>query len=158
MPADAPSPRQIEAAMSEAMQLLAELPDDDERLRHDSLEGETGFFAVLDGLAEQAMADARLVELARERIKRLEERSDRYRDIIQRMMEIAALHKAERPLYTASLSYRAKTMVTDPDQLSDAVMRRAPDMVLIGKLLRDGQAVDGATLSNPQPVLTLRSA
>src|SRR5438045_2374280 len=117
------SPRRIEAAVSEAMQLLAELPGDDERLRHDSLEGETRFFAVLDDLAELALADARLVELAQERIKRLEERAERHRDILRRMLEAVELSKAERPLYTASIGYRTKAIVTDRAALPDDLLR-----------------------------------
>jgi hypothetical protein len=151
------SPRRIEAAMSEAMQLLAELPDDDDRLRHDSLEGETRFFAVLDDLAEQALSDARLVELARERIKRLEARADRHREILRRMLEVADLNKAERPLYTASYSYQRKAIVTDLAALPRAFLREAADMRLLQRALKDGP-VEGAELSNPYPVLTLRTA
>lgn len=143
--------------MSEVMQLITELPDDDERLRHDSLEGETRFFAVLDDLAETALADKKLVELARERIKRLEERAERHRAIIARMMEVAELQKAERPTFTASVAYRSKAIVTDEKLLPEIYMRRSPDMHLISKALKDG-ALPGAELSNPAPVLTLRTA
>lgn len=154
----APSPFRITAAVSEAMQLLAQLPDDDERLKHDSLEGETRFFAVMDDLAEAALADAKLVELARERIKRIEARAERHRDIIRRMLEIAEMAKAQRPLYSASVSYRSKPIVTDQSLLPEAFIRRSPDMHLIAKALKDSNRIDGVELSNPSPVLTLRSS
>lgn len=144
--------------MSEAMQLLALLPDADEKLRHDSLEGETRFFAVLDDLAELALADNKLVELARERIKRLEERAESHRNIIRQMLEIAALPKVERPLFTASVSYPRKPIVTDATELPDAFIRHAPDMVAIGKALRAGNELPGAVLGNPEARLTLRTA
>jgi hypothetical protein len=154
--ADAPHPAAIERAVSEAMQLLAELPEDDAKLIADSLEGETRFFAVLDSLAEAALADARLVEAARERIKRIETRAERHRDIIRRMLEVAEMRKAERPLFTASIAYRTKALVTNADALPEHLTRRSPDMIAIAKALKDG-AVPGAEISNATPTLTLRT-
>ena len=147
----------IEHAVSEAMQLIAALPEDDERLKYDSLEGETRFFAVLDDLAEASLADSRLIELARERIKRLEERATRRRSIIVRMLEIVDLKKAERPLYTASIAHRAKAIITEEALLPPSLMRISPDMHAIAKALKEGPVL-GAEMSNPQPVLTLRTS
>ena len=85
------SAARIEQAMSEAMRLIADLPDDDDRLRHDTLEGETRFFAVLDDLAEEAVAASKLIELARERIKRLEARAEARRAILRRMLTVVGI-------------------------------------------------------------------
>jgi hypothetical protein len=146
--------------MSEAMQLIAELPEDDERLRHDSLEGETKFFAVLDDLAEAALSDIKLVELARERIRRLEERADNRKSIMARMLEIVELKKAERPLYTASIARRrALVEVPTNEELPAAFIHEAPDKLLIAKTLRHGELVPGYELQEkPDLTLTLRTS
>lgn len=153
-----PSPHAIEQAVSEAMQLIAELPEDDQRLKHDTIEGETRYFAVLDDLAEQALADARLVELAKERIKRLEARAERHRNIICRMLEVVELNKAERPLYTASISYHRELVLVDEERVPDDFVRTSLDRPAIAKALRSGHEVRGAELGNAQPRLTLRTA
>ena len=151
------SPRRLEAAMSAAMQLIAQLPDDDETLRRDTVEGETDALAMMDQIAERVMADEALVERARERAKRLEARADRHREIITQMMAALELTKLDRALFTASIAYRSKAMVTDADQLPDDYIRHAVDMVKLGKALHAGTAVEGAMLSNPAPVLTIRT-
>jgi uncharacterized tellurite resistance protein B-like protein len=154
------SPRRLEAVMSETMQLLAELPQDDLKLRVDSLEGETGFFALLDHLAEIALSDTKLVELARERIKRLEARADSRRNIIRRMLEIAEVRHTERPLYTASISRRQELQeVATNEVLPQAFIRSAPDKVLIKKVLGRGEEVPGYTLADRDDLtLTLRTS
>jgi hypothetical protein len=154
------SPHRLVAVMSEAMQLLALLPDADEKLRHDSLEGETRFFAVLDDLAEEALAATKLVEMARERIKRLEARADSRRDIIKRMLATAEFSKIERPLFTGSISRRQELQeVATNEALPAAFIRSAPDKVLIAKTLRKGEDVPGYTLANKDDLtLTLRTA
>ena len=146
--------------MSEAMQLIAELPEDDQRLKHDSLEGETRYFAIMDDLAEAALADTKLVELAKERIKRLEARSALHRDIIKRMLEVVGLQKTERPLYTASTRHGQELIeVPTNEELPAAFVRTAPDRILIGKTLRHGDAVPGYELHDKSDlVLTLRTA
>ena len=152
------NPARLTVVMSEVMKLVAQLPEDDQQLKRDSLEGETDFYALLDRVAEIAIADARLVELGTERLKRIEKRADRHREIIKRMMEVAGEEKIERPLFTASIGYRKPTpVITDPTLLPEAFVRRSPDMRLIARALQDG-AVPGAEQKNPQPVLTLRTA
>jgi len=151
------SPYRIESVMSEVSKILADMPDDDMKLRYDTLEGETRFFALLDDVAELAIADAKLVELARERIKRIETRIEVNRDKVQRLLQAAGIEGAERPLYTASVAYRSKAIVTDAGRLPPELLRTSPDMLAIAKALRSGP-VEGAEQSNLTPVLTLRSA
>jgi len=156
-----PSAARIEQAMSEAMRLIADLPDDgDERLRHDSLEGETRFFAVLDDLAEEAVAANKLIEMARERIKRLEARAEARRTILRRMLTVIDMPKCERPLYTASISRRQElTEVATNEALPAAFVRSAPDRVLIAKVLRRGEEVPGYALQDKDDLtITLRTA
>ena len=65
------------------------------------------------------------------------------------------VEKLQRPLYTASISHRAKALLTNND-IPDEYMRHAPDMIAIGKALRAGRSLSCAVLSNPEPVLTIR--
>lgn len=155
-----PSAARVEQAMSEAMRLIADLPDGDERLKHDSLEGETRFFAVLDDLAEEAVAATRLIEMARERIKRLEARAEARRTILRRMLTVVDLPKCERPLYTASISRRQElTEVATNEALPATFVRSAPDKVLIAKTLRRGEEVPGYALADKDDLtITLRTA
>lgn len=150
------SPQRLMAAMSAAQQvkqLLIGYSDEDLLA---SLESETDALELLDRVAEQAIADKELAAKASERAKRLGERAERARDIVKRMLEALELKKIERPLFTASIGFHTKAIVTDPDALPDALIRHAPDMVAIGKALREGE-VPGATLSNPEPRLTIRT-
>lgn len=151
------SPARLTAAMSAAQQLLASLPDDDERLRRDTVDGQTDALDLMDWIAEQVIADEALVERARERAKRLEQRADKRREIIARMLEALDLREPlQRALYTASLTYRSKPQVIDADLLPREYFREAVDLIKLGKALHDGE-VPGATLSNPMPSLTLRT-
>lgn len=156
-----PSPFAVERAMSEAMQLRAELTADDQtiadddRLLCDVLDGETDVFAVLDRLIENSMADGVLAEMAAARAKRLEARKAQLRDVAMRMLEALEVKSVERAAYTASISHRTKAILTDALQLPEAFFRHSPDMVAVAKALKAGP-VPGATLSNAIPTLTVR--
>ena len=151
------SPRRLEAAMSAAQQvkqLLVGYSDEDLLA---SLESETDALELLDRFVEHALADKELAAKASERAARLKERAERSRDIIQRMMAALELTKLERSLATLSISFRTKAIITDESLLPEAFMRRSPDLQIIARALKDGP-VAGAELSNPAPVLTLRTA
>lgn len=144
--------------MSAAMQLKAAAAlDNDNELLLGMIEGETDALELMDRLAEQALADKALVEIGSARLKRIEQRADRIRDLLLRMLEALELPKIERALYSASISHRRNVVVTDADALPEEFVRRAPDKVALGKALRAGQELDGAMLSNPQPSLVLTS-
>lgn len=156
------SPRRLEAEMSRYMQLRAQgqaegwWPQDDE----DALaiaESETDILEILDARVERVMQQELLAERAKARAKRLEEAADRERRVILEMVGIIG-EKVQRPLYTASLSYPRKPMVTDESALPEDFIRHAPDKVAIGKALRAGQEIPGAVLGNPMPQLTIRTA
>lgn len=145
--------------MSAAMQLRAELGDTaDAHLISDVLEGQTDVFETIDRLAECALADKMLAAVADERAKRLEKRSDAVRDVICQMLEALDLGESlERGFYTASLSHRSHVIVTDQDKLPQSLLRISPDKTLIAKLLRKGEQLEGAQLSNPEPSVSLRT-
>ena len=152
------SPRRLMEAMAEAQRLIAELPDD-ERLRFDTIEGETEALECLDVYAQQAIADAALVKQARERAARLEERAKRNRAIVSAILRGLQLKRAERALFTASLSRRTEVVeVPTNEVLPAAFLRWSPDKSLITKTLRAGERVPGYELRDKtEATLTLRS-
>ena len=157
MPSNIPHGAAIERAMSAAMQIISELPDDeDHALLLGSLDGETDIFEVLDRVIESSIADNKLAELARERAKRVEERARKSREIALKIIEALGVSPLTRPVYTASITYPRKPLVTNADELPKEMIREAPDMVAIGKALRAGETIPGAELKNPEPQLTIR--
>lgn len=152
------SPFAIERVMSDAQQAIAALPDtSDQELLLATVEGESDALEVIDRLAEMALADKHLVELARARAQRLEARAAGTRSVIVAMMQGLHLSKLARPLSTLSISHTTTARVIDQAELPGQYMRAAPDMHAIRKALTAGEAIPGATLSNPAPVLTLRT-
>lgn len=154
----------------EVASLLAAYPDlsEDEDLRADMLEGSTEVFDVLARLVDRLQHATAMREAVSARIATLTERRDRYgrqqealRTVIQRVMSIADLRKAE--LAEATLSVRPgapKVVVTDEAELPEWFVRvkREPDKTAIKQALKDGQFVPGATLSNAEDVLNVRVA
>ena len=143
--------------MSAAQQALTKLGDTiDPKLRADTVEGESNVFELMDRYAEMVLVDEVLAKLARERALRLEKRAAANRDVLERMLIALELSEPlERATYTASLTYRSTAVITDASLLPEELVKRAPDMRLIAKVLHDGTPVDGAMLSNPEPHLLL---
>ena len=169
-----PSPFALARAMAVLAtvreELLAIDPNaiEDVALFQDTLEGEGG--DALDLLANvvrqsieaEALAEAvktRKADLAA-RQTRFERRQEVLRRIARDALQALGLPKLEMPDFTASVANgRAKVLVTDDKALPDAFVRitRAPDREAIGEILRAGKQVRGATLSNPEPTLTVRA-
>ena len=159
MPSNVPHGAAVERAMSAAMEAISALPDDgDNVLLLNTIEGESDVLEVLDRVVEAAIADKKLAELARERAKRIEARADRARGVALRILEALQVSPLERPLYSASISYPRKPIVTDAMAVPDKFSRVSVDMIAIGKALRAGELIPGAELKNPEPMLTIRTA
>jgi len=158
MPDVTVSPRRLMEAMSAAQQLIAELPDD-ERLRLDTIEGETQALEYLDAYAEQAIKDGALVKAAEEKARRLKARIERNRAIVTAILQGLELKRAERALFTASLAQRTEVVeVPTNEALPVAFVRMAPDKVLINKTLRAGERVPGYELQDKSDcTLTIRT-
>jgi len=149
------NPRKLERAMSAVAQLKAQLAGYEDDVVLASIESETQALELIDRLVEHVVADEALVESGKARLKRIEARADRHREILRAMMaEIA--EKVERPLATLSLGTGPRTaVVTDAQAVPDVYWRRAIDRQELLKALKNGP-VEGAELSNGAPVLTLR--
>lgn len=153
-----PSPKRIEQAMSAAMKLrdmLKSSDDVDHQLLADMIEGETDAMELLDRILETSIADKMLAEAAYARSKRLEERADRCRTLALSMLEEMGLTKVERAVYTASVADGPQSVViTSTAKIPADYWRQSPDKEAIKKALKDKpDAVPGAELSNPKPVL-----
>jgi len=159
MPSKLPSSHAIQNAMSAAMEAISALPDDeDHELLLGVIEGQSEIFELLDKIVEWSIADKKLAELARERARRIEARSDRAREIATRIVEALGVSPLERPVYTASITYPRKPIVTNADELPKEYIRESADMIAIGKALRAGEQIPGAELKNPAPQLTIRTS
>ena len=153
------SPARLTAAMSAAMQVRESLgTDEDNALLLGMIEGETEALTLMDRLAEVAIADAKMAEAAAARGRRFKKRAEAGRDTIKRMLiALEIMAPLERALYTASLTYRADALVTDADAIPPEFARTGVDMVKLTKALRAGEDIPGATLSNEEPYLTIRT-
>lgn len=135
--------------------------DDDERLKLDTLEGETDLFAILPKLLDRLEDEEGNIAVLAEQISdrqarktRATARKDAYREAIANLMACAELDKVTLP--EATLSVRQvppKPIVTDADALPDALctFTRKPNMAAIkeAETLPEGVAFDngGITLT-----------
>jgi hypothetical protein len=142
-------------AVSIAQQHLAQInrDDDDNRLKLDTIEGQSDAFEVLDRIIENALADQLLAATASERAKRLNKRAEKKRELIVRMLDALGLtgETLERPIATIWVQYHREVTLTG--DVPDDYLRSAPDMRLIKKDLAAGKEVENATLGNAQPSL-----
>lgn len=159
--------RFIDQARRDLATLLALHPEleEDEILRMDMVEGETGAMEMLDELIKvereaRTLQDAVAAEMERlnKRLQRFCDRQSLVRKYMMQLMEAANLRKVERPAATVSISAgRPRVIVTDENLLPEWAWRikREPDKVKIGKMLTETSEVSGATLSNPEPQLRI---
>lgn len=139
--------------MTALAELVAELPED-ERLRLDTIEGETQLFELMDAYAERAIANRELAKRAHKRAQRLDAAADRDRAIVEHIIEAIGVHKLRRPLYTATISQHDQVEITG--DVPEEYQRYAPDLRAIERMLRDGSTVNWARLTQHQR-LTLRT-
>lgn len=138
---------------------------EDEVLRADSIEGETGAFELLSSIvrkidATKALAGgtADYIEELRGRRARLERREVALRDFIMKIMNTANLRKAE--LAEATLSIRAsqpKVLIINDAEIPDEFMRvkKEPDKLRIRAAMVAHENVPGCVLSNGEPSLAI---
>ena len=111
--------------------------------------GEREIFEVLDRVVESSIADKE-PQKSRGSAQDASRHARAKREIALRIVEALGVSPLTRPVYTASLTYPRKPLVTNADELPDTYIRHAPDMVAIGKALRAGETIPGAKLKNPE--------
>ena len=139
----------------------------DEETLADTLEGLTNLHEVLAHIIRSALIDEALAQglkgliaLLAERLARIGERAEGKRRIARDAMAELSIAKVSAPDFTLSLrTGQPGLVVTDETEIpADYFEPRAPRlnrMALIADLKR-GLQVTGATLGNPEPVLSVR--
>jgi hypothetical protein len=149
--------------------LLVQYPElvEDDALRADMIEGETEVFEFLEELERKRREAVHLIDgLTPDlvamglRQKRFERREEAVRLLMFKIMEMADIKKHELPLATLSMrNGPVKVVITDEQRLADEYVRikREPNKIAIKEALDSGARVDGAELSNPVTVLSIRT-
>ena len=148
--------------------LLEEYGEVDEQTLADSLEGATDFREVLAALIRSALEDECLMRALKERLDvlkgrlaRIEARIAAKRQLALENMQATDLKKLREPDFTASLrlSPPSVTILNEADLPAAYLLPQPPkpDKRAILAALSGGEAVSGATLSQPKLSLSLRS-
>jgi hypothetical protein len=148
--------------------LQTDFPEVDEETLRDTLEGLSSLpealaavlRSYLDDLALAAALGVRIGDM-QERLSRIELRADKKRELVTGVMERADIKKLAEPDFTASLrTVPPSVVVVDEGQIPiDYWKPQSPklDRQGISAALKSGAAVPGATLSNPQMILSVRT-
>lgn len=156
--------REIEALRLSFPELFE---DGDEQLLHDMLQGQTSLHEFL-GIVEDRRQDAasmagaiatRIGELEL-RQRRIEKREQAMRRLAFQLMQAAEQKKIELPTATLSIRYSTpRVMIIDEGAVPDDFCRfkREPDKTRIKEALQNTTFVPGATLSNVEPTLAIRT-
>ena len=134
----------------------------------DTLEGITDLHEMIAAVIRSALVDEALqaglrgrLDDMKERLCRLEVRSSKKRELALHAMNEVGLTKLEQPDFTASIRAGYPALIVVSEQaIPEAYWQPQPPKLdrqgLIGELKR-GTAIPGAELSNPKPVLTVRT-
>lgn len=148
--------------------LLDEYDNLDEETLADTLEGITSLQEMLAAIIRSALVEEALhaglrgrIEEMRERLSRLELRSKKKRELALEAMTEVGLSKLSQPDFTASTRPGTPSLVVITEEtIPPAYWIPQPPKLdrqgLLGELKR-GAAIEGAQLSNPKPVLTVRT-
>jgi hypothetical protein len=140
---------------------------DDETLA-DTLEGITDLHEMIAAVIRSALVDEALhaglrlrVDDMRERLSRLELRASKKRQLVLEAMTEAGLSKLEQPDFTASARAGSPALVVIAEnKIPDPYWLPQPpklDRQAILAELKRGIDVPGAQMSNPKPVLSVRT-
>ena len=148
--------------------LLVDFPSADEETLRDTLEGITDLHEMIAAVIRSALVDEALhaglrfrVDDMKERLSRLELRADKKRQLAFDAMTDVGLTKLEQPDFTASTRAGSPSLVlvaaeTIPDTYWLPQPPKLDRQAILGELKR-GAEIPGAQLSNPKPVLMVRT-
>ena len=148
--------------------LLAAWPEIDCETLRDTLEGITDLHEIIAAVIRSALVDEALqaglrfrIDDMKQRLSRLEERATKKRQLALDAMTEVGLTKLEQPDFTASA--RAGTpslIVVTEEAIPPAYWLPQPPKLdrqaILGELKR-GAVIPGVQLSNPKPVLMVRT-
>ncbi len=148
--------------------LRAEDPSLDEQTLADTVEGLTDLQEILGTVIRAALADealasglkGRIAEME-DRLGRLQDRASKRRQIAKDVMTKLEIKKLEAPDFTASLRPGFPSLVVINENEIPSIYweprDRKLDRTTLTADLKHGTDVAGATLSNPEPVLSVRT-
>jgi hypothetical protein len=148
--------------------LQAHFPALDEDTLADTLEGITDLHEMIAVVIRSALVDEALqaglrgrLDDMKERLSRLEVRSSKKRELALHTMSEVGLTKLEQPDFTASTRAGSPALIIVSEQtIPEAYwLPQPPKLDRQGLLveLKRGSAIPGAELSNPKPVLMVRT-
>ena len=163
-------PLSIEAAkyLQLREQIVRAYPDVDDETLSDTLEGITDLHEMITAVIRSALVDEALqaglrsrMDDMKERLSRLEVRSSKKRDLALHALSEVGLAKLEQPDFTASTRTGSPSLIVISEQTIPPAywLPQRPKLDrqgLLGELKR-GAAIPGAELSNPKPVLMVRT-
>jgi len=148
--------------------LKAEDPELDDETLADTVEGLTDLHEIIAAILRSALTDEALATGLKERIGQMQERQERLseratqrRQIARRAMADAEIRTITAPDLIASLRPGSRgLMVIDEAAIPQPYWEPRPPRLnrqaLLGEL-RQGSLVPGVMLSNPEPVLSIRT-
>jgi Gp157 protein len=148
--------------------LRAEDPSLDEETLADTVEGLTDVHEILASIVRAALADEALaaglkgrIGEMEDRLSRLQERAAKRRQIAKEVMAELDIKKLQAPDFTASLRPGMASLVVIDEASVPSIYwePRPPKLDRVGLLadLKQGTDIAGAALSNPEPILSVRT-
>ena len=143
-------------------------PELDEETLSDTVEGLTDLHEILAAIVRAALADealaaglkGRIAEM-QERLERLQERAAKRRQIVKDTMVELDLKKLTAPDFSASVRPGMPALLVIDEAAVPSIYwePREPRLDRQGLLaeLKQGAEITGVTLSNPEPVLSVRT-
>ena len=143
-------------------------PELDEQTLTDTVEGLTDLHEILAAIVRAALADealatglkSRITEM-QERLERLQERAAKRRQIVKDAMVELDLKKLTAPDFSVSIRPGMPALMVIDEAAVPSIYwePREPRLDRQGLLaeLKQGAEITGVTLSNPEPVLSVRT-
>src|SRR6476660_8020469 len=148
--------------------ILVNYPQADEETLTDTLEGITDLHQMIATVIRSALVDEALhsglrfrVDDMKERLSRLELRANKKRELALEAMTEVGLTKLEQPDFTASVRAGSPALIVIAEEkIPETYWLPQPPKLdrqaVLGELKR-GIAIPGAQMSNPKPVLSVRT-
>ncbi|MDI1346880.1 MAG: siphovirus Gp157 family protein [Pseudolabrys sp.] len=143
-------------------------PDIDEQTLADTVEGLTDLHEIVQAIIRSALAEESLakglkcrISEMQDRLNRFEDRASKRRQIAKDVMVDLGLKKLTAPDFTVSLRPGTPSLlVIDEDAVPRTYWEPGEPRLRrqnLTKDLKDGEEIAGATLSEPQPFLVVRT-